>query len=340
MVEQANGVVSRKITAWKADHNSTQWAESLTEVTLAINTQIHSSIQCAPAELLFRERSSYKDWLNNQKRQDLSIGIDQEDPNRTPIYGLTPEKPRQIQHISEPNIQMSRESISHNTEITIHISSSSSSSDIDIRLTPPLIPSLSKEPEPDSVITAAQAATERSRIRMMRKYSKHHTIEHFEINDIISIKIPKEDRTSTDNKRIFGKVLEEPYNHRYRILTHSGILKRLIPTKSLVTVDKALWSDIKIPSSTEEVTLREAARDASTSIRIAVSCQCKAACNTRRCRCFREMQKCSVHCHKDEYDCGNLSALTVRTEAALIEPPQRRRTRATRRKTQKTLLSE
>ncbi|CEJ93248.1 hypothetical protein VHEMI08853 [[Torrubiella] hemipterigena] len=70
LVEQANRVVSSKITAWKADHQSTQWEESLTEIMLAMNTQIHSSIKHAPAELLFRDRSSYKDWLNNQMRRD------------------------------------------------------------------------------------------------------------------------------------------------------------------------------------------------------------------------------------------------------------------------------
>ena len=43
------------------DHGSTEWADGLLEVTLSINTQIHSTIGCAPAELLFREKSSYTD---------------------------------------------------------------------------------------------------------------------------------------------------------------------------------------------------------------------------------------------------------------------------------------
>ena len=57
------------------DNGSTQWANGLLEVTLAINTQQHSTIGCAPAELLFRERSSYIDWLNHQQRQDPTIGV-------------------------------------------------------------------------------------------------------------------------------------------------------------------------------------------------------------------------------------------------------------------------
>ena len=65
LVEQANGVVEAKLRAWKMDHGSTEWADGLLEVTLAINTQKHSTIGCAPAELLFQERTSYIDWLNS-----------------------------------------------------------------------------------------------------------------------------------------------------------------------------------------------------------------------------------------------------------------------------------
>jgi hypothetical protein len=35
------------------DHGSTEWKDGLLEVTLTMNTQIHSTIRCALAELLF-----------------------------------------------------------------------------------------------------------------------------------------------------------------------------------------------------------------------------------------------------------------------------------------------
>ncbi|KFY61093.1 hypothetical protein V497_03155, partial [Pseudogymnoascus sp. VKM F-4516 (FW-969)] len=154
---------------------------------------------------------------------------------------------------------------------------------------------------PDPVIERAIAATQRARISMVRKYTKKHDIQHFEIGAIVSIKVPREDRTSTDNKRLFARILEEPYPHRYRILTASGIIQRLIPTKSLGVVDQtkslgvieqALWSDIVIPTSTKQVTLGLAAREASTSARVGISC------------------------------------LTTRTEIALVERPRRKRARA------------
>ena len=106
---------------------------------------------------------------------------------------------------------------------------------------------------------------------MIRKYTKKHDIQHFEVGAIVSIKVPREDRTSTDNKRLFSRILEEPYPHRYQIITASGIIQRLIPTKSLGAVEQALWSDIVIPTSTKEVSLGLAAREASTSARVGIS---------------------------------------------------------------------
>jgi hypothetical protein len=162
---------------------------------------------------------------------------------------------------------------------------------------------------------------------MMRKYTKKHDIQHFDIGAIVSLKIPREDRTSTDNKRVFARILEEPYPHRYRVITLSGIIQRLIPTKSLGAVEQALWSDILIPTSTKQVTLALTAREASTSARVGVSCQCKGQCSTKRCRCYKESKECSVHCHNDDHDCGNLSGLATRTEIALVERPKRKRAR-------------
>jgi hypothetical protein len=64
-----------------------------------------------------------------------------------------------------------------------------------------------------------------------------------------------------------------------------------------------------------------AVREASTSEQVGVSCQCKGVCNTKRCRCYKEDRQCSVHCHKDDHDCGNLLGLTIQTEIALVNRP-------------------
>jgi hypothetical protein len=95
VVEQVSGVVETKLRAWKMDNGSTEWSDGLLEVTLAINTQKHSTIGCAPAQLLNRERTSYIGWLNSQKRKDITIGVAQEDPNQATIHALSPTPPIQ-----------------------------------------------------------------------------------------------------------------------------------------------------------------------------------------------------------------------------------------------------
>ena len=104
------------------------------------------------------------------------------------------------------------------------------------------------------------------------KYLKRYDIQHFDTGDIVSIKVSREDRTSTNNRRLFGRILEEPYPYRYKILTYSGVINRLISTKVLEVVNQALWLDISIPDSTKSITLGLVAREASTSARVGVSC--------------------------------------------------------------------
>ena len=166
--------------------------------------------------------------------------------------------------------------------------------ELEPKLEPNLEPNLEPQPEPeleleqDIVIQRAQKATQSARVKMVQKYSKHHDIQHFDIGAIVSLKVPKEDRTSTDNKRLFACILEEPYLHRYKVITMSGIINRLIPTKGLGVVEQTLWSDIIIPDTIKEVALGFAAREVSTSQRVGISCQCKGLCSTKRCCCFKE----------------------------------------------------
>jgi len=58
-----------------------------------------------------------------------------------------------------------------------------------------------------------------------------------------------------------------------------------------------------------QLTLHAAAVAESTSNQVTVSCNCKAVC-PGHCCCKKNQVQCSVYCHADEYDCGNLSPLT------------------------------
>ena len=88
----------------------------------------------------------------------------------------------------------------------------------------------------------------------------------------MSLKVLREDRTFTNNKRLFGRILEKPYFYRYKILTLSSIIQQLILTKKLGAINKALWLDIVISKSQTKVTLGAIAREASTNARVGISC--------------------------------------------------------------------
>jgi len=76
----------------------------------------------------------------------------------------------------------------------------------------------------------------------------------------------------------------------------------------------------------KKIILSKAAKEASTSDRVIISCQYKGQCATKRCRRFKENQECLVYCHRDaEHDCGFLAPLSKRTKVA-IRPKKRART--------------
>ena len=83
--------------------------DGLLEVMLAMNTQIHLTIGCAPAELLFRDRSSHINWLNSQARKDLTVGVEQEDPTMGPIFESELLSEPELEALLDPRLQRAPE---------------------------------------------------------------------------------------------------------------------------------------------------------------------------------------------------------------------------------------
>jgi len=168
------------------------------------------------------------------------------------------------------------------------------------------------------------------RMQMQKKHRKQHIIEQFVPDDLVTLKIPREDRAATDNLRIFCRVIAELRPNRYQLLTKHGILQNCYPTKELLRIpEQARESvDAQIPplahattGIAKPISLHAASAKESHSTRIGISCNCKDKC-TGRCRCKKNQVQCSVHCHSDEHNCGNLAPLRTRTELALVERQQ------------------
>lgn len=172
----------------------------------------------------------------------------------------------------------------------------------------------SSDDEEDVVLKRVRVATEKARQNMSARYSKNHNIEVFIPGDIITFTLPKGTRTAIDLRRCFGRILEVPHAHRHSVQTVHGIVDRLFPTKELNRVPKITADGMQIQGPNSKLALSKVAELESQSERVIISCNCKGACNNKRCRCFKHEQRCSVHCHTEERDCGFMSELSVRTE--------------------------
>lgn len=169
----------------------------------------------------------------------------------------------------------------------------------------------------DAVITDVRKNQIKSRQNRSKKYNKKWIIGEWAKDDIVTLRIPRELQTSTDNLRIFCKVVSRPHRNVYELQCPYEILDRKFATKNLERVPDFIAQGIAIGSNTTKIALAEAARRSSSSDRVRVSCQCKGNCATNRCRCYKESFLCTVHCPTNGHVCQNLSSLSKRTEGAL-----------------------
>jgi hypothetical protein len=135
-------------------------------------------------------------------------------------------------------------------------------------------------------IRLAYAVSERRtpNTRAICQYSKQHTIRIFSKGDKVSIAVPRLDRTSTDDKRVFWKILDMPKSDRYIIATPYGILDCLYPTNQLLPLDESIEVNISL-GNLPKVSLHFVAAKESSSEATMVHCGYKKNCSIRRCKC-------------------------------------------------------
>jgi hypothetical protein len=103
-------------------------------------------------------------------------------------------------------------------------------------------------------------------------------------------------------------------------------VEQLFLVKELMRVVKTVADQIEVHGPKTKLSLKKVAEYASLADRVIISCKCKGVCATKRCRCFKQGKKCSVHCHDSaEHDCGFLASLALRTELAMKDNPAKKR---------------
>jgi len=151
--------------------------------------------------------------------------------------------------------------------------------------------------------------TQRKVSAMEKRYNKVNKVEVFEKGDLVRLKIPVEDRCSTDHKRIFCRVVEVKHGNRYGLQCQYGTLEGFYRTKNIDRLAATIPHQIPtfMKGSHRRRSLREAARLQSPAELIQVRCGCKGNCNTIRCKCLKAKVECTLHCHgqNDGVQCTN-----------------------------------
>lgn len=98
----------------------------------------------------------------------------------------------------------------------------------------------------------------------------------------------------------------------------------MVPVSQLLPLSLSIPLDIPTRRM-KKITLAYAARQESTSTSTPVACSCKKGCKTARCQCKKNRQNCSIACHGEGIDCGNLSSLATRTEKGLVHHADKHR---------------
>ncbi len=71
---------------------------------------------------------------------------------------------------------------------------------------------------------------------MKKKYFRNHKVVIFEIDQLVTLRISKGNRATTDNHRLLCMIKEIPYEGQNRIQTKFSILDRLYSTIELNVV--------------------------------------------------------------------------------------------------------
>ena len=282
LIEQANGVLKSKILAWMTEMVSTEWWLALPEALLSMNRQVHSTTGKSPYEIVFKQLMPDRPRISTSQRSTAAVIEQQHD-----IQGLA---------ISQPNT-LSESSIAQSIDPLLSDSGETSMEHTGTSAIPStsVIQSEAVQSLNDEVI----ANTRQKVIAMEKRYNKVNKVEVFETGDLVRLKIPVEDRCSTDNKRIFCRVIEVKHGNRYALQCQYGILHGFYRTKNLDRLTSTIAHHVPPfkKGHHRELTLREAARLQSPAELIQVRCRCEGNCTTDRCKCFKAKVECTLHCH-------------------------------------------
>jgi len=321
LTEQANGVLKSNILTWMTEMQSTEWWLALPEAMLSMNRQVHSTTGKSPYEILFKQLMADRPRISTAQRSTAVVIEKYHDIPGLPITttGLDTIPDSCIDPQLLGPMSDRRESLMPEQSVTPNLQAAAVPEVVRDNSVPSLLENSSQHVPEEQMAAAIQTLnqevienTRRKVIAMEKRYNKVNNVEVFEEGDLVRLKIPVEDRCTTDNKRIFCRVVKVKHGNQYALQCQYGILQGFYQTKNMDRL--CLTIPHQIPAynmgSHRELTLREAARLQSPAEIIQVRCGCKGNCATIRCSCFKAKVDCTLHCHgrNDGMHCTNTGA--------------------------------
>ena len=115
----------------------------------------------------------------------------------------------------------------------------------------------------DITVLKARERLQTSRKQMATRYNRRTKAQVFQPGQIVTVKIPKIDRsTATGSRRCYAEIFRAK-NNRYEMRTEYGVLDRWYAARNICVVAEALARNKSIPASNRKVSLRKMARQES-----------------------------------------------------------------------------
>ncbi len=110
--------------------------------------------------------------------------------------------------------------------------------------------------------------------RSIRQYSKQQSVQVFPIKAKVSVTVSALDRTSTNDKPVFGQVIKN-FGDNYSIQTKYEVLDRYFPISELMLFPDTIELDILEPLPNKEITLYTVAAKENINEKVPLYYKCK-----------------------------------------------------------------
>ncbi len=142
-------------------------------------------------------------------------------------------------------------------------------------------------------------------------------LDHFEVGNVVKIAIADVDKAKTDSQTLTGVIVQiDESRMMARVAVHSGLLKNWYVCHKLSHVTGkdnnvallGLTEALIGWSTMSEISEQEASRNQSLvggQGKGTVICNCKSACRTNMCSCFKAGHRCSSACDRNNRKCTN-----------------------------------